>query len=109
MLFKITPTGLFFFDLDQVRGAPSCLSRRIRPARKSGLSTSCWSTEPAGSGLELTHFAIESATELLSVLPKLPDHHPEDFKHSFRADDRIGLVLRLQHDPAPFAVQSFSV
>ena len=31
-------------------------------------------------GLELTHFAIESATELLSVLPKLPGHNPEYLK-----------------------------
>ena len=51
-------------------------------------------------GLELTHFAIESATELLSVLPclcvarrqaKLPDHHPENLKLAFRKDDRTRL------------------
>ena len=74
-------------------------------------------SKPAGSGLELTHFAIESATELLSVLPclcvarrqaKPPNHHSEDFKHSFRVDDRIRLVLRPQHDPAAFAVQPSS-
>ena len=40
---------------------------------------------PAGSDLELTHFAIESAIKLLSVLPKLPHHHPKNLKLAFRA------------------------
>jgi len=54
----------------------------------------------------LTLFAIKLATELLSVLPKLPDHHSKNLKLAFRVDDRIGLVLRLQHDPAAFTVQA---
>jgi len=62
--------------------------------------------EPAGSSLELTHFAIESASYryfpacVARRQAKLPDHHPENLKLSFRAYDRIGLVLRLQHDQA---------
>jgi hypothetical protein len=45
--------------------------------------------------------------------PQRP-HHPEGLKLSFlpvrstqtgRADNRVGLILQLQHHPAPFAVQ----
>ena len=73
-------------------------------ARHSCKQLARYPGEPAGPGLELTHFAIESTTELLSVLSKLPDHHPKNLKLAFRVDDRIDLVLRLQHDPALFVV-----
>lgn len=42
-------------------------------------------------------------SELL-VLPKLPDYHPENFKCPFRANNRIGLVPRFQHDSASLVV-----